>query len=547
MFDFDNTPITHHTKLKAQYFCEPEQLLSYYGDWARITLNDGTVLEVQSESELNSLLPATSTASVSGQTIQVNQIKGIEFGTKVKSIPNGSMNLGAYWTSLVNFSGFHEGLTTVGTNVFGGSTTTTSNAPIADFTIIFPSTITSVAQSIGAYTNRFVGTIIMNNSNPTNLGTSYFFQTSDPNAPSYTTGVKIRGVYADNLISKYPNLNGSSWYRNLYNGNNLTDFFTDLQRGTAQDVFPTGALLLDLYNKSTSFYWRIVHYGSATLSDGSTGYGAYLWAMVNMGAGSTTSPDYGVASLSTGVEQLFANISDDVKGKVVPIKVPYVYSGVQKTVDAHMWLLSVVEVNGVAQASYGAGGYPFDYFSGNGTVAPTNSALDARKTSAYLNAANVALRSAYNSSNVNYAKADGSIAYATYNSSTITSTKVAPCVFVPGLIRVIVKFNANGGTPEPLEQRVLIGRYATKPEPDPVREGEEFVGWFLLGETYDFVGQIPVMFRMNGGTPQVPVQYVKTGEYAEQPTEGPVREGYEFLGWYEAGTVPDDWDGISVI
>ena len=41
-----------------------------------------------------------------------------------------------------------------------------------------------------------------------------------------------------------------------------------------------------------------------------------------------------------------------------------------------------------------------------------------------------------------------------------------------------------------------------------------------------------VTFEMDGGTPQEPVQQVKTGEFATKPTGTPTKEGHTFRGWY---------------
>lgn len=539
MFNFENTPITGYTKLLANYKCAAPSLLTYDGDWARITLQDGTVLEVESQAQLNSLLPATSTATVAGETINVNQITKIEFGTKVTTIPAEALPIGA-WTSLNEFNGFHDGLTSIGASFYNGIG---GVANVVTGTFLFPSSLTSIGSSFMWEIDDFRANFIMN-ANPALIAqTNYVLAVADSTEPSYVNGIQVKGEYANDFITRFPNRNTTP-YRNLYNGNTLESFFEALEDGTAQETMPPGTLIPDLYNGSTAFNWRVLHYGPATSSGGEALSGIYLQALVNVGHAGASVADYGASSLNVGLNALVNNFSESIQSKIVELNVPYYYNGANKQAVAKLWLPSTTEIYGVYSNATGQEGFPFDYFkNASGWTAPSNNATSVR-VQPPSGAISWGTRSWASGNNMNYVSTTGAISTVSYSATT---KYCLPCVFIPAKIKVDVSFNANGGTPEPPTQKVFTGDYATKPEPDPSKADSEFVGWFLPGQTYDFVGEIPVMFRMNGGTPQVPTQYVKAGEYAEDPTEVPERDGYEFLGWYKAGEIPDDWDGVNVV
>ena len=122
-----------------------------------------------------------------------------------------------------------------------------------------------------------------------------------------------------------------------------------------------------------------------------------------------------------------------------------------------------------------------------------------------------------------------------------------------------ITFDTQGGsTIEPVQ--VEDGELLPRPE-DPVREGYEFLGWYwdpMYQQSYFFDTPVTgdytiyaqwvaredywsVTFNSNGGS-EVATQIVVAGTPATEP-EDPVREGYEFRGWYadEALTVPYDF------
>ena len=127
---------------------------------------------------------------------------------------------------------------------------------------------------------------------------------------------------------------------------------------------------------------------------------------------------------------------------------------------------------------------------------------------------------------------------------TVTATfKKAAAIYT-------VKFEANGGKPEPAEQNVEEDKKANKPA-DPVMEGNKFVGWYTEAECinrFDFATPISqnitlyaryvsdethtytVTFDSNGGT-EVPPQTVLEGEKATKPAD-PTYLSNEFDGWY---------------
>ena len=112
-----------------------------------------------------------------------------------------------------------------------------------------------------------------------------------------------------------------------------------------------------------------------------------------------------------------------------------------------------------------------------------------------------------------------------------------------------VVFDANGGSP--VRTQIVksggLAQYVTS-----YRYGYEFLGWYLNGEKYDFATPVThkitlvakwkkidvpedkethiVDFDSNGGS-SVPSQEIEDGNEAVKPTD-PVRECYEFAGWY---------------
>ncbi len=121
------------------------------------------------------------------------------------------------------------------------------------------------------------------------------------------------------------------------------------------------------------------------------------------------------------------------------------------------------------------------------------------------------------------------------------------CIFFGN--QYLIKFDSNGGT-SVSNQFVRVGNKVQEPE-TPIREGYEFIEWQLNGKTYDFSSKVrrkftlvaqwrrivdaadilyKVVFDSNGGS-EVEMQEVSPGEKVLKPTD-PVRDGYQFEGWF---------------
>ena len=117
----------------------------------------------------------------------------------------------------------------------------------------------------------------------------------------------------------------------------------------------------------------------------------------------------------------------------------------------------------------------------------------------------------------------------------------------------VVTFYPQGGTPVD-SQKVEQGKCATKPTPDPTREGYVFGGWYsypdcLDTDEFDFNSPINsatavyakwlpkdsetciVDFDTHGGT-TVAERVVVKGSTTYRPENDPTREGYIFSGWF---------------
>ena len=115
----------------------------------------------------------------------------------------------------------------------------------------------------------------------------------------------------------------------------------------------------------------------------------------------------------------------------------------------------------------------------------------------------------------------------------------------------IITFDPNGGTCSTTSLKVPINQPAGVTFPTPTRAGYEFVGWCnsigsFLNSSQAFSGDttllaywkpalVTITLDANGGTCDVPSI---TGYYGDPigSLPVPIRDGYEFLGWYRKGT-----------
>lgn len=110
-----------------------------------------------------------------------------------------------------------------------------------------------------------------------------------------------------------------------------------------------------------------------------------------------------------------------------------------------------------------------------------------------------------------------------------------------------VTFDVRGGTPVP-EPQVRVNAPATAPNPDPAKDGQQFLGWYTdskCTQRYEFTERIladttlyalwsddrcAVIFNSNGGS-DVESQLLISGDKAAEPLD-PTKEGATFLGWF---------------
>ena len=121
------------------------------------------------------------------------------------------------------------------------------------------------------------------------------------------------------------------------------------------------------------------------------------------------------------------------------------------------------------------------------------------------------------------------------------------------VVRHDVTFALDGGDGYFPTQSVVQGQFAARPTTYPTRDGFTFLGWFVGNATTEFnfettpiTGPITITARWNervipthdvtfyldGGTGNFPPQSVEHGGFATAPTTEPVREGFNFLGWF---------------
>ena len=117
-----------------------------------------------------------------------------------------------------------------------------------------------------------------------------------------------------------------------------------------------------------------------------------------------------------------------------------------------------------------------------------------------------------------------------------------------------VSFDADGGTPVPQTQTVKEGEKASKPSPDPAKEGFTFDGWFSGSAEWNFDAAVisdmtlkakwtekayKVTFNSNDGS-TVQEQTVTHGGKVTEPEE-PNKDGFTFVAWFKEATLTNEW------
>ncbi|CAM4218587.1 InlB B-repeat-containing protein [Erysipelothrix aquatica] len=126
-------------------------------------------------------------------------------------------------------------------------------------------------------------------------------------------------------------------------------------------------------------------------------------------------------------------------------------------------------------------------------------------------------------------------------------------------VKYTVTFETGGGTPVAPIKNVKYDQTIKEPAA-PHREGYGFDGWYhdatftrqwnfatdtvtddtVLHALWDYQ-RYNVMFESYGGTPVATIEDINHGEKVPQPAD-PIREGYQFVGWYHDDTLTQKWD-----
>ncbi len=142
--------------------------------------------------------------------------------------------------------------------------------------------------------------------------------------------------------------------------------------------------------------------------------------------------------------------------------------------------------------------------------------------------------------------------------STTPDTKPS----TPVVIKFTVTFNTNNGQIDTIE--VEEGNKVTKPS-NPTKEGYQFLGWYedeQLEKEYNFENAVnsnitlyakwekldvyyKVTFNTNDGS-KIETLSVKEGTKITKPND-PIKEGYQFLGWYEDEQLEKEYNFESAV
>lgn len=186
-----------------------------------------------------------------------------------------------------------------------------------------------------------------------------------------------------------------------------------------------GTEIEDTYNGGTSFKWRVLHQGYATLPNNNRVEGVYIMpSFVENVSARAGSSDYSQSNTATNLSAWFEKFNDTTKSLITEINVPCYTQSSQKNVNAKIWALSATELYGSNAYSNGFDdGFAFDYFKKEIGANPTNNAAPSRVLQVLWGGAN-AWRTRSNTG-------DSSTYYVTYQ-GTISSVSISTSTLLAG-------------------------------------------------------------------------------------------------------------------
>ncbi len=129
--------------------------------------------------------------------------------------------------------------------------------------------------------------------------------------------------------------------------------------------------------------------------------------------------------------------------------------------------------------------------------------------------------------------------------------------FLPEFVKYSVSFETNGGNNISI-QFITNGNQAIQPS-NPTKNGFTFGGWYSdssFNNAYDFDTPVTtditlyakwvvtVTFNLGGGVGNETTepQILEINDYAIAPNQSPTRNGFDFVGWYDAPTDGSEWE-----